>query len=419
MTIFLSKIYFPIIVLILVYVLIAIRQIGKFRIQPWQSMMLGAVLVLVTGQIKPANAFKAVNFDVLIFLFGMFVIGEAFAQSGYIYHLSYKAFNKAKTINQLLWLIIISMGLLSPFFINDTMVIVSTPLIIYLAKKQNIPAKPLILAMMFAVTTGSVFSPIGNPQNLLIAMNGNFSNPFIVFFKYLLIPTLINLFIIFFFIKLYYKKNLSNVKELIHAEEKPTDGNLYKISKFSFYLTFALIGLKMLSFLFGLGDSFKLTYISLIASSPILLFSSKRFSVLKKIDWYTLIFFSSMFILMESVWETGIFQKMVNGYNLSSIPVILVLSILTSQLISNVPFVSLYMPLILGLNATAKELTALAAGSTIAGNLLILGSASNIIAMQSAERNGEVLTFSDFAKIGIPLTAINAFVYWFFFNIIP
>lgn len=419
MTIFLSKIYFPIIVLILVYVLIAIRQIGKFRIQPWQSMMLGAVLVLVTGQIKPANAFKAVNFDVLIFLFGMFVIGEAFAQSGYIYHLSYKAFNKAKTINQLLWLIIISMGLLSPFFINDTMVIVSTPLIIYLAKKQNIPAKPLILAMMFAVTTGSVFSPIGNPQNLLIAMNGHFSNPFIVFFKYLLIPTLINLFIIFFFIKLYYKKNLSNVKELIHSEEKPTDGNLYKISKFSFYLTFALIGLKMLSFLFGLGDSFKLTYISLIASSPILLFSSKRFSVLKKIDWYTLIFFSSMFILMESVWETGIFQKMVNGYNLSSIPVILVLSILTSQLISNVPFVSLYMPLILGLNATAKELTALAAGSTIAGNLLILGAASNIIAMQSAERNGEVLTFSDFAKIGIPLTAINAFVYWFFFNIIP
>jgi Na+/H+ antiporter NhaD/arsenite permease-like protein len=206
---------------------------------------------------------------------------------------------------------------------------------------------------------------------------------------------------------------------LIHSEEKPTDGNLYKISKFSFYLTFALIGLKMLSFLFGLGDSFKLTYISLIASSPILLFSSKRFSVLKKIDWYTLIFFSSMFILMESVWETGIFQKMVNGYNLSSIPVILVLSILTSQLISNVPFVSLYMPLILGLNATAKELTALAAGSTIAGNLLILGAASNIIAMQSAERNGEVLTFSDFAKIGIPLTAINAFVYWFFFNIIP
>jgi len=419
MTMFLSKIYFPIIVLIIVYVLIAIRQIGKFRIQPWQSMMLGAILVLVTGQIKPINAFKAVNFDVLIFLFGMFVIGEAFAQSGYIYHLSYKAFNKAKTINQLLWLIIISMGLLSPFFINDTMVIVSTPLIIYLAKKQNIPAKPLILAMMFAVTTGSVFSPIGNPQNLLIAMNGHFSNPFIVFFKYLLIPTLINLSIIFFFIKLYYKKNLSEVKELIHSEEKPTDGNLYKISKFSFYLTFVLIGLKMLSFLVGFGDSFKLTYISLIASSPILLFSSKRFNVLKKIDWYTLIFFSSMFILMESVWETGIFQKMVNGYNLSSIPVILVLSILTSQLISNVPFVSLYMPLILGLNATAKELTALAAGSTIAGNLLILGAASNIIAMQSAERNGEVLTFSDFAKIGIPLTAINAFVYWFFFNIIP
>jgi Na+/H+ antiporter NhaD/arsenite permease-like protein len=59
---------------------------------------------------------------------------------------------------------------------------------------------------------------------------------------------------------------------------------------------------------------------------------------------------------------------------------------------------------------------ALAAGSTIAGNLFILGAASNVIIIQNAEKKaGETLTFLEFAKIGIPLTIINTLIYWFFF----
>ena len=62
--------------------------------------------------------------------------------------------------------------------------------------------------------------------------------------------------------------------------------------------------------------------------------------------------------------------------------------------------------------ASTKELIALAAGSTIAGNLLILGAASNIIIIQNAEkRSSETITFFDFAKIGIPLTLLNALIY--------
>lgn len=60
---------------------------------------------------------------------------------------------------------------------------------------------------------------------------------------------------------------------------------------------------------------------------------------------------------------------------------------------------------------------ALAAGSTIAGNLLLLGAASNIIVVQGAEREGETLTFLEFAKVGVPLTALNCLVYWFFLSL--
>jgi len=90
-------------------------------------------------------------------------------------------------------------------------------------------------------------------------------------------------------------------------------------------------------------------------------------------------------------------------------------SIALSQLISNVPLVALYLPVLSQLGAASKEMMALAAGSTIAGNFSILGAASNVIIIQNAEkRAGETLTFWDFVKIGIPLTAVNALVYWLF-----
>ena len=91
---------------------------------------------------------------------------------------------------------------------------------------------------------------------------------------------------------------------------------------------------------------------------------------------------------------------------------VLGISVLLSQLISNVPLVALYLPLVEG--AGTATLMALAAGSTVAGNLLLLGAASNIIVVQSAERHGATVTFLDFARVGIPLTTLNVLVYWWF-----
>ena len=74
------------------------------------------------------------------------------------------------------------------------------------------------------------------------------------------------------------------------------------------------------------------------------------------------------------------------------------------------------MPILLNSGASAKEMIALAAGSTIAGNLFLLGAASNIIIIQNAEEKyGKTITFWEFARIGIPLTIINIFVYYLFF----
>ena len=111
---------------------------------------------------------------------------------------------------------------------------------------------------------------------------------------------------------------------------------------------------------------------------------------------------------------SSILQQM----SLTSLPVIMGISVVLSQFISNVPLVALYLPMLMKIGVTNSGLMALAAGSTIAGNLTILGAASNVIIIQNAEqKSGETLTFWEFVRIGVPLTAINVFVYWLFLKI--
>ena len=150
----------------------------------------------------------------------------------------------------------------------------------------------------------------------------------------------------------------------------------------------------------------RLTAIALAAALPLLVFSPRRFALLRRIDWPTLAFFAAMFVLMRSVWDTGLFQSLLarSRADLGGVPAVLGVSIGLSQLISNVPLVALYLPMLQQIGATPAGLAALAAGSTIAGNLLLLGAASNVIIVQNAESRsggageGATLTFGAFAR---------------------
>jgi len=409
-----------VIILLVVFLLIVVRRIGKVRLQIWQAMLLGALGVLVTGQISPPDALKAINFDVILFLFGMFTVGQALEESGYLSHLSNKFFGRAKSLDGLILIILFGMGILAAFLMNDTLAIIGTPVVLLLAKKNELNPKILLLTLAFAVTIGSAMSPIGNPQNLLIAINGGIENPFISFFKLLLLPTLVNLFLAYLLIRLFYRDHFNNSKPLNHSQEFIKDPKLATLSKISLVLLVTLIVVKIIMVFAGAGAYFRLTYIALISACPIIMFSPKRLTIVKGIDWHTLIFFAAMFILMESVWDSGFFQSILEAMNLNlaSISMIFIISVILSQFISNVPLVALYLPMLSQLESSTKGMLALAAGSTIAGNLSILGAASNVIIIQNAEmKSGNTLTFWEFVRIGVPLTIVNVLVYWLFFHV--
>ncbi len=408
----------PVITLLAVFVLIAVRQVGRFRLQIWQIMLTGALVVVLTRQISSRDALASINLDVMFFLFGMFVVGEALNESGYLSHLSYKYFHRAHSADALILLTLFGFGFASAILMNDTLAIIGTPVVLLLAKKHELSPTLLLLTLCIAVTTGSVLSPIGNPQNLLIAVNGVQNNALIDFFRWLFIPTVINILIAFWLLKRFFPDDFHEVR-LSHSQEPIRNHDLALLAKISLHTILILIALKVLLFSLGSRFDFRLTYIALLAALPILVGSPHRVHILRRIDWHTLIFFAAMFVLMESVWKTGFVQRILeeSRADITSIPVILGFSVLLSQVISNVPLVALFQPVLQHAAATDKELVALAAGSTIAGNLSILGAASNVIVIQNAETKArQTITFWDFAKVGVPLTLIQSAVYWLAFS---
>jgi Na+/H+ antiporter NhaD/arsenite permease-like protein len=402
-----------------VFVLIAIRQVGNIRFQIWQIMILGAGAVLVSGQIALVDAFHAVNLDVMLFLFGMFIIGHALEESGYLAHAAYKYFKRAHSVDSLMLLVIFGIGFASAILMNDTIAIIGTPVVLLIARKHEMPPKLLLLALAFSVTIGSVVSPIGNPQNLLIALNGKIDDPFGTFFRGLFIPTVLNLCVVYIVLKYFYRSDFHDIP-LKYSQEPIRNQELAFLSKLSFHMVAVLIALKILTVVLRFNIEFRLTYIALASALPILIGSKQRWILIKKIDWHTLIFFASMFILMDSVWRSEFFQHilMESKQDITSTGMILSVSIILSQLISNVPLVALYQPMLIHAGTRTNGFMALAAGSTIAGNLFILGAASNIIIIQNAERKShQRITFWDFAKVGIPLTILNTAAYWLFLSL--
>jgi Na+/H+ antiporter NhaD/arsenite permease-like protein len=134
-----------------------------------------------------------------------------------------------------------------------------------------------------------------------------------------------------------------------------------------------------------------------------------------------------MFVTMEGVWRSGVLQPLLNiilpakSCGFIGILRITIASILLSQLLSNVPFVKLFTDYMKSLGYTGSDTNAwiaLAMSSTIAGNLTILGAASNIIVLEVLEsKMNSTITFTEFLKIGSVVTLVNVAIYLIFLSL--
>ena len=391
-------------ILAVVFLLIMVRRVGKFRLPIWGIMTAGALAALLFQTISISSAISAVQLDVIAFLFGMFVFGAALDKSGLLHSVVLRGFTKAKNKRQVMLIFMITTAAAAALFMNDTVAVIGAPLAMFCAAKFGIPVVRMLLALCFAVTFGSAATPIGNPQNLLIALSG-VPDAFVTFAIYLVMPSVLCLFISYKFLA----RGISSESVVMDKSDGVFDDRLSSICKISFVLILLAVAARIVGSFFGYEVSF--IWIAAAGALPLLLFSSKHLELLKSVDYCTLIFFVSMFILMEAVWESGVLQVLLPESLTVSIPVMVTAGAVVSQFVSNVPFVLMVLPLLETAAASVPLYMAASAGCTAAGALTILGAASTIIIIQRAEKEGESLSFLTFLKSGIPITLAAVVIY--------
>ncbi|MEZ4503473.1 MAG: SLC13 family permease [Dehalococcoidia bacterium] len=396
-----------------VIVLVAVRRVGSVRLRYWQIVAAGALAMLAFQALSPREALQAIDLEVMLFLFGVFVLGQAAEISGELEAWSYRLFRHARTADQLALLILFGLGGASALLMNDTLAIVGVPVVIALARAHRMPEQTVLLALAFAVTIGSVPSPIGNPQNLLVGLSDGIENPFAAFARGMLFPTVLNLFLAYVVLRL-LEPAAFHGEALVHERAAPRDLALARIARVSLALLVGLVATRIVLVAVDSRIELPLVAIALVPAAVVLVLSPSRRAVAAGIDWSTLAFFVGLFVVVGGVSASGLsaeaFERL--GSGASDPGVLLWSSAALSQLVSNVPLVALALPVLHEAGASSEAYLALAAGSTVAGNLTILGAASNVIILDNAERRfGVQLSMWRFMRVGVPLTALNLAVY--------
>ncbi|MGB9124923.1 MAG: SLC13 family permease [Nitrosotalea sp.] len=424
------KEYIAIVIFAITYILIVGRI--RFKIPIWAAMLIGATLMLAFKIIGLEDAIKSIQLDVIMFLFGMFSIVSALEKSGMLRLFAIKMLSKSKTPNSLLMMFVVGMGLLSAFLVNDAIALVGIPLVVYISRHLEMRPNVLLIALAFGVTVGSTMTPIGNPQNLIIALQSGISLPLVNFIKFLAMPTLINLFLTYFILKIYFKKDLLHAHATLnskmledHVMENP---RLAKLSVIILVITVAGFFVSEILHFVHLAD-IHISIVAMAGAAALYALSGQRREILKGVHYSVLVFFVAMFVVTAALWYSGaisLFMKYLPTPDPNNIfqsnALISAYSTTFSQILSNVPFVALYNYIMIGNGFTGTHVAQwmmLAASSTIAGNLTILGAASTIIIIQAAESRGiKAFTFLEFLKIGSIVTGVNLAVYYLFLVIL-
>lgn len=389
---------------------IAVGRIPKFRMNRSSIALVGAAALLLAGAINSLEAYSAIDMDTIVLLFSMMIINGNLRLSGFFKILSSKIIRFARTPYQLLTLIIFSSGILSAFFLNDTIVIVYTPLIIEVVRTLKRNPVPYLIGVALSANIGSAMTIIGNPQNMIIGIASGIT--FADYMAYQIIPSVSGLLATLIVLRFVYKKEFYQTyfDEIKTEEVKPYKPLLIKSSISTFLMVVLLFaGMKI--------------PIAAFACAALLLVTRrlKPARVFNEIDWSLLVFFSALFVVTKSIETSGLsfyLSTTINPLLTESVFSFSLATVIMSNLISNVPAVLLLKPVIQVMPNPEQSWLILGMASTFAGNLTLIGSVANLIVAETAKKDNITITFVEYLKSGIIVTAITVAIGIIWFTLI-
>jgi len=387
-------------------------------------VFVGSGILLLAKVIDLENFIKFASLDVILFLIGMMIVISMLKEAGFFMWLISRVLRVKNLTGRKLFIILMFISsLLSGLMDEVTSIITMVTVILEISDFLDVNPVPLLISSVFATNIGSAQTVLGNPIGVLIAARGKLS--FEDFLINALPVSLVVLVITTFLLLIWYRDYIKDISKKLkgHNENKfflqlisvPSDRKT-KISMIIFGITVLLIGLhRRLELLFGVEENTLLILLPIISAGLVMVYrhDKARYYVEHEVEWNALLFFLFLFAQAGVIQASGIgsfiAEKIVsligNHPNILSF-VVLFSSGFLSGTLDNVVVVSSYIPVIKSLSALHVSLTplwwALLFGACYGGNITIIGSTANIVAMGILEKQKNIkINFFEWFKIGL------------------
>ncbi len=405
------------------FALVYILLMADFRHRTAVAM-LGAAVVIFVAQVfyKDAEDFwHFIDFETLALLMGMMIIVGILAHSGFFEYLGVRTLqvSRGDPVKFFFGMFFLT-ALTSAFLDNVTTVLLMTPLILYVTAILKIDPVPFLLGEIMASNIGGTATLIGDPPNIMIGTGADLS--FIQFIKYefpisMLNVLLASVLIYFMFRKHFVVENPEEVKEKLKGFEPEKAIKDRYLMRAGLIILLTVITLFFLSDLLGVSEA----VVALLGGSLALFLIIDHETVervVTDVEWTTLLFFMSLFIIVGYLNSTGVLDLvakwMVNisgGNKVMLVMIILWGSAIISAFVDNIPFTATMIPVISALISQNPDLNthhvlwwALSMGACLGGNGTVIGASANVVVSGMAKKNGIDINFRNYAKVGAPVT---------------
>jgi Na+/H+ antiporter NhaD/arsenite permease-like protein len=384
-------------VFVATYTVVALGRVPGLRLDRTGAAVVGAAFMVALHVVTPEQAYRSVDLATLVLLFGMMIVVGHLRLAGFFRWSGVWIARRARTPRQLLAGLVATAGVLSALFVNDTVCLAFTPLVLEVTRTLGVRATPYLLALATASNVGSVATLTGNPQNMLIGVASHI--PYGTFFAHLAPVAAVGLLLDFAVIALVYRRDLARP---FAAPAHP------RVKVHGFLLAKGLTAAAaMLAFFFAGAN---LSMVALTAGAALLLTRRvKPEKVFLEVNWNLLTLFAGLFVVVGAAQASGLSARafeLLDARGAASPAAFTAVAAAVSNLVSNVPAVMLYVPLVPQLPDPGRAWLLLAMASTLAGNLTLLGSIANLIVAEGARKECP-LTFREYLKVGVPVTLLT------------
>jgi Na+/H+ antiporter NhaD/arsenite permease-like protein len=382
------------------YLVMAVGKLPGYRLDRAGAALLGAALMVAAGVLSVEEAYAAVDMETITLLLGMMIVAANLRLSGFFRMVEGFVIARARHPLVLLSAIVVVAGFFSALLVNDTICLVMTPIVVELIRRLDRNPVPYLLAVAMASNAGSVATITGNPQNMII---GSFAGIAYADFARALTPVaLASLVITIVLVAILHPKEFFTRQRLPVPKLRPSRPNRPLVAK-SLVVLVAMVGF----FLAG----FPVAEVAILGGAFLLVTRRvKAEKVYFDIDWPLLVMFAGLFIVVAG------FDKMVIGpeahafvarLDLADIPMLTGVTVVLSNLVSNVPAVLVLQPFITTLADPESAWLVVAMAATLAGNLTLVASVANLIVAQKARSGGVTISFWAHLRVGAPMTLLS------------